>query len=307
MIWEASGRQTRDIMGVAALPRVEAGEAVMTLRDILVIVDEQPSAETRIDVALALATEHDAHLTGLYISSPVSLPSYVEAFLTEDMYAIWEVEEKTRAARARSGFNERVRRADRLARSEWRAVSGAPSDVASVHGRYADLVVVGQADPAAPQEPFQLEPEALVFACGRPVMVVPYVGHFDTVGRRVLVGWNGRREAARAVADALPILERAQSVTLLAIDTAPGRAEVGEGAALGMTRHLAHHGIRAEATHVIRDPHEVGDTLLNITTDLSCDLIVMGAYGRNRLQSLVLGSLTGFILEHMTVPVLLSH
>ena len=208
----------------------------MTLKDILVIVDEHPSAGARIDVALALATEHDAHLTGLYISSPVSLPSYVEAVLTEDMYAIWEVEEQARASRAGSGFNEKVRRADRLARSEWRVVSGIASDVASIHGRYADLVVVGQSDPATPQEPFYLEPEALMFACGRPVMVVPYIGHFDTVGRRVLVGWNGRREAARAVADALPILEHAQSVTLLAIDTAPGRAEVGEGAALGMTR-----------------------------------------------------------------------
>ncbi len=279
----------------------------MALKDILVIVDEQPAAGARIDVALALSAEHDAHLTGLYISLPVSLPSYIESFLTEEMRTTWEAEENARAAQAGIRFTESVRRAGRLERSEWRVVTGVAAEVAAVHGRYADLVVVSQQDPAAAPGLPQLEPEALVFACGRPVLVVPYVGRFETVGRRVLVGWNGSREAARAVADALPVLERARLVTLLAINTAPGKDEVGDEPGLGIARHLAHHAIIAEAAHFICEPHEIGDTLLNYTTDLGCDLIVMGAYGRNRLRSLVLGSLTGFILEHMTVPVLLSH
>jgi nucleotide-binding universal stress UspA family protein len=279
----------------------------MTLKDILVIVDETPSAEARLDVALALAADHDAHLTGLYISSPVSLPSYVESFLTEEMRASWEAEESARAVDAGARFTERLSRAGRLARSEWRVVTGATSEVAATHGRYADLVVVGQLDPAARRGVPLVEPDALVFACGRPVLVVPYVGHFPTVGRRVLVGWNGSREAARAVADAMPVLEQARLVTLLAVDTAAEQADDENEPGLGIARHLAHHGIVAEAARFICEPHEVGDTLLNYTTDLSCDLIVLGAYGQNRLRSLVLGSLTGFILEHMTVPVLLSH
>ncbi len=279
----------------------------MALKDILVIVDELPAAAARIEVALALAAEHEAHLTGLYISLPVSLPSYVESFLTDEMRAGWEAEESARALQARVHFTETVSRAGRLERSEWRVVTGVAAEVAAVHGRYADLVVVGQLDPAAARGTPRVEPDALVFACGRPVLVVPYVGRFGTVGRRVLVGWNGSREAARAVADAMPLLERARLVTLLAIDTAAGSADTEVEPGLGVARHLAHHGLTAEAARFVSEPHEVGDTLLNYTTDLSCDLIVMGAYGQNRLRSLVLGSLTAFILDHMTVPVLLSH
>jgi nucleotide-binding universal stress UspA family protein len=279
----------------------------MALKDILVIVDEMPSAEARIEVALALAADHDAHLTGLYISPPVNLPSYVESFLTEEMRESWETEERERAARAGARFTDMLGRTGRLARSEWRAVAGTTAEMAATHGRYADLVVVGQRDPEVGRDLPWVEPDALVFACGRPVLVVPYAGRFATVGRRVLLGWNGSREAARAVADAMPVLERARLVTLLAIETAPGRDDPEDQPGLGIARHLAHHGITAEAARFICEPHEVGDTLLNYATDLGSDLIVMGAYGQNRLRSLVLGSLTAFILEHMTVPVLLSH
>ena len=281
--------------------------SVMALKDILVIVDDTPQAAARIDVAVTLATDHDAHLTGLCVSAPAVVPSYLETYLTDSMRAAYQAEEDGRMARAEQRFMDCLRRAGRLERSEWRAVGGYPIDVAAVHARYADLVVVGQLDPATEFALPAVEPETLMFECGRPVLVVPYVGHFPTVGQRVLVGWNGGREAARAVADALPLLERARAVTVLAVNTDPGGAGEADDPGVDIAGHLARHGIAAEAAHFISEPHEVGDTLLNTTTDLSCDLIVMGAYGRSRLRSLVLGSLTGFILEHMTVPVLLSH
>jgi len=280
----------------------------MAFRDILVIIDESPAVAARIGVAAALAAEHDAHLTGLYISSPVALPGYVESFLTEEMQAALQAEDESRVDRARVRFTEELRRVGRLERSEWRVASGVIDDIAAIHARYADLVVVGQSDPAPSSDLPMLEPEALVFACGRPVLVVPYAGQFSTIGQRVLVGWNGSREAARALGDALPALERARKVTVLAIDTEPGSEEDGEAApGVAIAHHLAHHGIVAEAARFICESHEIGDTLLNFANDLSCDLIVMGAYGQPRLRSLVLGSLTGFILRHMTVPVLLSH
>ncbi len=280
----------------------------MILKDILVIVDESPAVAARIEVAAALAAEHEAHLTGLYISAPLALPSYVESFLTVEMLETLQTEDEARVERARALFTEALRRGGRLERSEWRVAAGPIDTIAATHGRYADLVVVGQFDSAPVSDLPMLEPEALVFACGRPVLVVPYAGQFSSIGQRVLVGWNGSREAARAVGDALPILKLARRVTVLAINTAPGTEGDGETEpGVAMAHHLAHHGVVADAAQFVSEPHEIGDTLLNFANDLSCDLIVMGAYGQSRLRSMVLGSLTGFILRHMTVPVLLSH
>jgi len=279
----------------------------MALKDILVVVDDTPSVGERIEVALALATDHDAHLTGLYASPPMVVPSYVETYMTDALRVAWQSEEDGRAVRLGDRFSETVRRAGWLDRSDWRVVRGFPTDVAALHARTADLVVVGQLDPGVTPEAPVVEPESLMFECGRPVLLVPYAGRFPTVGHRVLVGWNGAREAARAVADALPLLERARMVTLLAVNTASGYPDPGDEPGADIARHLARHGITAEASHFISEPHEVGDTLLNTATDLGCDLIVMGGYGRSRLRAMVLGSLTGFMLGHMTVPVLMSH
>ncbi|MEI6558289.1 MAG: universal stress protein [Rhodospirillaceae bacterium] len=284
----------------------------MALKDILVICDDTAAAGRRIEVAAALAADHDADLTGLYIRPPVVLPGSFETYFTDEMRAAFREEQEARIAVAALGFEERLRRAGRLARSEWRVTFGDPTDVAVHHGRCRDLVVAGQDDPEAPGDEDRVHPERLVFECGRPVLVVPYVGRFPTVGRRVLVGWNGSREAARALGDAMPLLERAQGVTLLAVNPETGAdpdsdSESGNEPGRRVVRHLTRHGIAAEASHFVCESHEVGDTLLNTTTDLGSDLIVMGAYGRSRLRSLVLGSLTGFILRHMTVPVLLCH
>ena len=76
-----------------------------------------------------------------------------------------------------------------------------------MHGRYADLIIVGQLDPNDPQAPLiRPRPEEVALLAGRPILVVPYVGTFEQIGRRVLVGWDASREATRAVNDAMPLL-----------------------------------------------------------------------------------------------------
>jgi nucleotide-binding universal stress UspA family protein len=279
----------------------------MSLKDILVVVDETPSAAVRIDAAVALAVAHDAHLTGLHVTPPFVLPAFVETQLTDEIRVSQRESENELRRKAEALFLERVRLAGRLECSEWRSAWGDPTDAVALHGRYSDLIVIGQLDPEFDYESPVVRPQDLIFECGRPVLVVPYAGRFDTVGQRVLVGWSASREAARAVADAVPVLEKARKVTLLAINPSSGSHGLGDEPGADIARHLAHHKIRAEAAHFRCAPGEVGDSLLNHVTDLSCDLVVMGAYGQSRLRTMVLGSLTGFILEHMTVPVLMSH
>jgi len=145
----------------------------------------------------------------------------------------------------------------------------------------------------------------LALGVGRPVLIVPRYGTFETVGERVLVAWNGSREATRAVHDALPLLKLASSVTVLSIDPEHDTGDRIPGADIAL--HLARHGVAAEGMSTVGLDISVGDLLLSRAADLGADLIVMGAYGHSRVRELVLGGATRHILQHMTVPVLMSH
>src|SRR5206468_1617267 len=141
----------------------------------------------------------------------------------------------------------------------------------------------------------------------RPVLVLPYAGRFETVGRRVLVGWNARREAARAVHDALPLLRQAESVTVLAIDPVRGAHGHGEEPAADLALHLARHGLQVTARQTDSAGLDPADVLLNTAADEGADLIVVGGYGHSRVREVVLGGVTRRLLRTATVPVLISH
>jgi nucleotide-binding universal stress UspA family protein len=192
--------------------------------------------------------------------------------------------------------------------TEWRAVEGEVAEVASLHARYADLAVIGQADPegVAPGAAANL-PERLILGAGRPVLVVPYAGRFEAVGRRVLLAWNATRESTRAANDALPILERAARVTVVSVNPRSGPGGHGAVPGADIALHLARHGVRAEVAAVVTDEVGVDDMLLSQAADTGADLIVMGGYGHSRLGELVLGGATRHILRQITVPVFMSH
>jgi nucleotide-binding universal stress UspA family protein len=138
-------------------------------------------------------------------------------------------------------------------------------------------------------------------------LIVPYAGHFATIGQRVLVGWDTSREATRAIRDALPLLGTAQAVTILSIDPQPTREGHGAVPGADMACYLARHGIDAVAEWSVSNGIDAGNVLLSRAADLSADLLVIGAYGHPRFRELVLGGVTRTILESMTLPVLMSH
>jgi hypothetical protein len=127
---------------------------------------------------------------------------------------------------------------------EFRVVEGYADMVLAEHARYVDLTVVGQAaDDLAVDQTRTIE--ALLFGSGRPILLVPAVGTYKTDLRHVLCAWNGSREATRAIADALPLLRRADHVTILSADPA-GAARREPGADIAL--HLARHGVKASTS-----------------------------------------------------------
>jgi nucleotide-binding universal stress UspA family protein len=285
-------------------------EQGMSYKDLLVVLNSDPASRRRIDLAAALAERFAAHLVGLYPLPVPEVPhhlSYYDPGVLDPFF----MDLRQRAQAVSDTEREAFEHAARLrgVSAEWRLIAeGLPEADAALHTRYVDLTILGQLDPdRADTDLIRPRPEHVAFAAGRPVLVVPYAGRFETVGRRVLIGWNASREATRAVNDAMPLLQAADLVTVLAIDAREGPDAHGELPGADISLHLARHGVKAEIERTVSADIPIGDVLLSRAADLGADLLVIGAYGHSRVRELLLGGVTRSILQSMTLPVLMSH
>lgn len=275
----------------------------MSLKDILVYVDGSRETPSTLAAACALARDHDSHLTGLAVDRPPEIPGYATIEIPQSALEIIHAQRKEAAAKAREMFEKAVATAGITSRSGWSLARGMPLESLSLRTRYTDVVVVSQSNPEREDSAADDMVDDLILVSGRPVLVIPYIGAPDRIGKKVLVAWNASREAARAVADAMPILEVAESVEVIAVEP----NGIGDVPGADIAEHLARHGVNATASKTTGLDIDVGDVLLNHVADTGADLLVMGAYGHSRMRELVLGGATRHLLLHMTVPVLLSH
>jgi nucleotide-binding universal stress UspA family protein len=279
----------------------------MAIRDILVQVDGAKAAPARYAAAIETAQFHGAHLTGLCLAIEPPVPATVLGMVPPEAIASQRETIREQAETAMADFRLTVERAG--VPGEGRIVQVLDFDAVDTfiqHARHSDLVILGQQDPI---DLLPLGPDFaadVLMGCGRPAIIIPFIATPPVLGQRILVAWDGGREAARAVNDALPILERAHAVTALSVNpdvTSEGKRDAGADISL----HLARHGVKVTAARTIARETPVGDVILADIADNSIDLLVMGAYGHSRLREWALGGVTRHILAHMTVPVFLSH
>ena len=280
----------------------------MAYKSILLHLDWTKASRARLEKAAALAEAQGAHLTGLCLTATASMPNFVAAGLPRDILQMQRRMALDHAESLRKDFNAALK--GRPITSDARVVECLDTEVAvaiSQHARYADLVVMGQVDPNDPPQGGTGLVEDVLMGCGRPVLMIPYIGAAQNLGRRVTLAWDAGREAARAASDAMPFLVRAEHVTVMAVNPHDGSADHGEVPGADIALFLARHGVKAEVHQTESPDISVGDELLSRIADDGSDLLVMGAYGHTRLRELVLGGVTRSILEQMTVPVLMSH
>ena len=274
-------------------------------KSILVHYDAGKTAPARLETAIGIAGAFGAHVACLYALSAAPDPSYGY----EAAQIMREAQLRRRdemLAAARRGYEECLRRTG-FEKAEWRASEADALGAVALHARYADLVVIGQQNPEWPSGVDKDFERSLPLAAGRPVLVVPYAFERRPVGRHVLVAWNASREAARAVNDALPLLERASHVHVVAFQPEKSGAAHGEEPGADIARYLTRHGVKVTVSRYDAPDMDVGNQLLSRAFDLSADLIVMGAWGHSRLREFILGGVTRTLLESMTVPVLMSN
>lgn len=284
----------------------------MPYTTLLVHVDNSRHCAQRIRLAVHLAIAEGAHLIGSAMSG-ISRYAYgggVNAlqFAPAQMQAL-----RTQASVALHDF-ERIAREEGLATYETRFVDDDAQGALLLQARYCDLLILGQTDAQdTPSRVIAGTPEYLMLHCGRPVLMVPHAPLAPStaaaaVGRHPLLAWNGSAEALRAITDALPLLQRAQQVTLAVVNSHAQPAAHGEQPGADLALYLARHGVNVEVLQHDTPPgQDVGTALLAMAAQRRCDLVVMGCYGHMRLREALLGGVTRTVLQDMTVPVLVSH
>lgn len=180
-------------------------------------------------------------------------------------------------------------------------VDGLPEQALLERGIGCDLAVIGQPE----NDDRAYMARQLLLHLGRPVLLVPSAGEFNDAGRRVLLAWDGRRECARAAADAMPFLQAADEVLVCRI-AGKEEADSGRGACASAAEWLGLHGVDARTLDLAADG-DAGHALLSLAADEGVDLLVMGAYGHAPWAESLMGGVTRTLLESMTVPVLMSH
>ncbi|MEQ9326093.1 MAG: universal stress protein [Rhodospirillales bacterium] len=279
----------------------------MSYKTILVYFNNEKQAPKLIEAATNMATQHGGHVVGLFVTPRVPIYPEVGPGMTAELLKAHETLFKEESEAIHQKFENAMK--GQSFSAEWRHVSAGfyqTSGEIIEHARMADILIAPQTDPENPDPNYAGVAEELLIGCGRPVFIVPAYGEHGTFGKNVMVAWNGSRESARAVFDALPVLKRAETVRVLSVESKDfdGSKNV-PGAEIATM--LSRHGVKCEVAVSAGSSLHPGDELLARLADANCDLLVMGAYGHSRITEFVFSGVSRHMLRHMTVPLLMSH
>ena len=275
------------------------------IRSVLLHLDATPSSASLLQFAREVALRHEAALSAMFVAAPPQQP--LKLALSESPAALLQPIDWAALNRAKSIFDKALADGDLPMR--WLESNGAYAvEAFRRQALYADLLVLGQRDPALTGSMPAGFVESVLIGTGKPALILPFAGRFETAARDVLIGWNATPQAAHALTAALPWLHSARRVHVLEVTDEPARGHTGE---LDISQYLQFHGI-VSALHCHRAspppvPGNAGELLLSFASEVGADLLVMGCYGHNRAREFMLGGASRSVLQTMTLPVLMAH
>ena len=278
----------------------------MTPKDLVVFLEQEPDHDARLAFAAGLAKRWQAHLVGVFVAPPLDIDPYVAFAVGEGLVEVLDAYRAGVAqaqAKARQAFDAVTER--RSFSAEWRVSDNEVGEALMLHARHASLAVLGPPERQRDLPSALGASERLLFASGRPCLLVPRGwSSAAAAGRRIVVGWNGSREATRAVAAAMPLLAEADAVYLVVVPDARPRGTWGEDPGVDMAAHLSRHGVPVVVD--VCAGERAGPALLQRAGMLDADLLVMGAMGRPRVSELLFGDATRAVLDKVALPLLVS-
>jgi nucleotide-binding universal stress UspA family protein len=257
------------------------------------------------DYAVSIASALTAHLAGIdFVYDPI-VPVSATGYIPAEVIERQQTDNEASAKAAIDRFTQATGRAGLSAEplTITASLAGAGEQFGRIARRF-DLAVVGQAEPETGTVE-NIIAETTLFESGRPIIVVPYIQKAPLKLDKVMVCWDGSRQAARAIGDAMPLLTKAGRVEVVIIANDPGKQDEIEGVDMG--QHLARHGLKVDVQRIPGGDVDVADALLSHAADSGADFMVMGGYGHSRLREFVLGGVTRSILRSMTLPALMAH
>lgn len=279
----------------------------MTYKTIVAVLSATDDAGKVTDHALALARATGGHVIGIHAEAPVVV-TLIAPMEYPDPNAVLDLQERAqRQSRdVEKAFRSRCERDD--ISYEWRLFTGTAGYASAGiidSARGADIVLAGQFDPYA-DGPAREDIEDLLYESGRPVYLVSNAPAGPAPIRRVLIAWNGSREAARATFDALPFLTAASDVEIFTVDPTDTAQQSRDFGGAELAASLARHGVKTTTASGGSDGHSVAETLNRRATEIGADLVVMGAYSHSRLRQRLFGGVTSAMMRGARVPTLMS-
>lgn len=275
----------------------------MSIKDILVFVDDGPSNSDRTKTALHLAKRHDARLMAASLASmkPIYAKSDNEEIIARMSYK-----------QAHKYIDEFLDLAENTnIKVKAKVIEG--NSTASAHkmahyARNTDLVVLAQPDPS--KDNFQRLrnfSRDVILLSGRPVLFIPYIGATKVGFKKAMIAWDGSPAASRSVHDAIPLLKDADEVVILVVESKKQQEFKRDVLVEDLVEHLSHHNINARIKRASPGKNDVSTTILNHIVENGIDLLVIGGYGTPNLKQKIFGNVSTILLSSMAVPVLMSH
>ena len=277
----------------------------MAIKNILVAYNGLPGSEAALSGAVQMQGHYDAHLTGLFAHGGSSLLQQIKPWMPQKVKdAIMEVEERSHQdIKAKFDAICDPVPADK---KHWIESLGPVQRTIAAYARLYDIVALGihETTPEYGQSHIEIYPDRIALDSGRPVIIFPSGNASKVAGRRVVVAWDGGRAAARALADAMGILDQDDQIEIVSVGRAPlARSLPG----FDVCKVLERHGLSVTLTELPRGQSSVAETLIGHCETVAADLLVMGAYDHSPLREGLIGGVTQDIALKTRIPVLMSH
>jgi nucleotide-binding universal stress UspA family protein len=251
-----------------------------------------------------MSRKYRAALTGIYAANPVRFEGNVARWIGDDVMRTLKEAEAEVTKSIEESFRARLAQAGFTGQTQFVAEEGPPNVVLARRARYHDILLMGQF--SAPSDAGRpIRAEDLILRTGRPLVIVPHHYEVRPFQEYAVVGWDGSRPAARALSDAMQILETKKRLDVVTVSSSGEASRAGR--APDLIRHLKLHAIDARHIALSAAREGIGQTLLNYCRETRPDVLVMGAYSHAKLREDLFGGVTRHVMEHMAVPVLMSH
>jgi len=269
------------------------------MKDILVHLNHTDTINDRLRLTNKVAEQFNADVTGLYVKRPISLEIY-GSYVHPEVFTEFEDKQNADADKAKLLFSADMENAK--LKGTYVEKTGDSSQELIFQAGAHDLVIVAKYDVDKHFENMAHVPTNVALGSGRPVMIVPDFSEQSTVGKSILVAWNGTKESSRAIHDAMPFLKAADYVNLVTFTPEGQESDV-----VDIASHLQHHGVTFDLMNSHATESDISGKLAHFAEKFDSDLLVMGAYGHSRFREYVLGGVSKSVFRSSKIPVMVSH